>query len=212
MDKKFAIFDLDGTLVDSMSYWSQLAEEYLHSRGVEQVPNHILEAIKPMTMEESADLFRRTFGLDITSSHMVAEMDHMMHHPYRNVIPLKEGVAAYLEGLHQAGTTMCVASATAEPLVELCLSRLGVRHYFQFLLSCETVGVGKTQPDIYLQAAQRMGCTPAETAVYEDAVYAAATAKNAGFYIVGVYDQDASAHWEELQSLSDETIPSFEEA
>ena len=51
MDKKFAIFDLDGTLVDSMSYWSQLAEEYLHSRGVKQVPNHILEAIKPMTME-----------------------------------------------------------------------------------------------------------------------------------------------------------------
>ena len=106
MDKKFAIFDLDGTLVDSMSYWSQLAEEYLHSRGVEQVPNHILEAIKPMTMEESADLFRRTFGLDITSSHMVAEMEHMMDQHYRNDIPLKEGVAAYLEGLHQAGTTL----------------------------------------------------------------------------------------------------------
>lgn len=209
MDKKFAIFDLDGTLVDSMSYWSQLAEEYLHSRGVAQVPNHILEAIKPMTMEESADLFRRTFGLDISPSHMIAQMESMMNAHYRNDIPLKEGVATYLEQLHQAGTAMCVASATAEPLVELCLTRLGVRHYFQFLLSCETVGVGKTQPDIYLQAAQRLGCAPADAAVYEDAVYAAATAKDAGFYVVGVYDTDAQEHWEELMSLSDEVIRSF---
>lgn len=209
MDKKFAIFDLDGTLVDSMSYWSQLAEEYLHSRGVEQVPNEVLEAIKPMTMEESADLFRRTFGLEVSPSHMIAQMERMMDAHYRNDIPLKNGVAAYLERLHQAGTAMCVASATAEPLVDLCLTRLGIRHHFRFLLSCETVGVGKTQPDIYLQAAQRLGCTPAEAAVYEDAVYAAATAKQAGFYVVGVYDTDAAAHWDELVALSDEVLRSF---
>ena len=107
---------------------------------------------------------------------------------------------------------MGVGPARAEALLDAGRSRLGVRHYLQFLRACGTVGVVKPQPDIYLQAAQRMGCTPAETVVYEEAVYAAATAKNAGFYIVGVYDQDASAHWEELQSLSDETIPSFEEA
>ena len=99
---------------------------------------------------------------------------------------------------------MCVASATAEPLMEACLSRLGVAHYFQFLLSCETVGAGKNRPDVYFAAAERLGAEPEEIAVYEDALYAARTAKEAGFYVVGVYDDSASGHWDELKELADE--------
>ena len=101
---------------------------------------------------------------------------------------------------------MCVASATAEPLMEACLSRLGVAHYFQFLLSCETVGAGKSRPDVYFTAAERLGARPEEIAVYEDALYAARTAKEAGFYVVGIYDDSASEHWDELKELADEWI------
>ena len=206
MDKKFLIFDMDGTLVDSMSYWQRLASEYLHSKGVREIPEEVLEQIKPMTMTESAALFVQVFSLAGTPAQIAAEMNGLMDEHYRRDIPLKAGVGEYLEKLHREGAVMCVASATAEHLMDACLSRLGVRPYFRFLLSCETVGVGKNKPDIYFESARRLGCAPDQAAVFEDAIYAAETAKQAGFFVVGVYDKSADAHWDELTALSDETL------
>lgn len=201
MDQKFAIFDMDGTLVDSMGYWKNLAAEYLGSQGIDPVPAEILERIRPMTMTQSGELFRREFGL---TGDIAAGMNAMMEAHYRRNIPLKPGVKACLEALRQRGVRMCVASATAEHLMEACLDRLGVLGYFEFLLSCETVGAGKNSPAVYYESARRLGAEPAETAVWEDALYAARTAKNAGFYVVGVYDD--STDWAEMKQLADELI------
>lgn len=209
MDKRYAIFDMDGTLVDSMGYWRSLAREYLEHKGVKQVPVEILDRIRPMTMTESGALFIREFGFSGTPEEIAAEMNAMMAEHYRTDVPLKPGVKEYLAKLREQNVQMCVASATAEDLMRVCLERLGVLDDFRFLLSCETVGVGKNQPDVYFAAAERLGCTPEETAVYEDAVYAARTAKNAGFYVVGVYDESAGAHWEEMQTQADELIRTF---
>ena len=181
MDKKYAIFDMDGTLIDSMVFWKNLATEYLTSKGILQIPADILEQIKPMTMSESAALFRREFGL---TGDVEAQMNEMMEDHYRNDIPLKPGAWEYLENLHRQGVRMCVASATAEHLMESCLTRLGVRQYFEFLLSCETVGAGKRSPLVYQESARRLGTVPGEIAVYEDALYAVQTAKAAGFHVV----------------------------
>lgn len=209
MDKKYAIFDMDGTLIDSMVFWKNLATEYLTSKGILQIPADILEQIKPMTMSESAALFRREFGL---TGDVEAQMNEMMEDHYRNDIPLKPGVWEYLENLHRQGVRMCVASATAEHLMESCLTRLGVRQYFEFLLSCETVGAGKRSPLVYQEAARRLGAVPGQIAVYEDALYAVQTAKAAGFHVVGVYDDSAADSWQAIEQESDEVILNWEEA
>ena len=209
MDKKYAIFDMDGTLIDSMVFWKNLATEYLTSKGILQIPADILEQIKPMTMSESAALFRREFGL---TGDMEAQMNEMMEDHYRNDIPLKPGAWEYLENLHRQGVRMCVASATAEHLMESCLTRLGVRQYFEFLLSCETVGAGKRSPLVYQESARRLGTVPGEIAVYEDALYAVQTAKAAGFHVVGVYDDSAADSWQAIEQESDEVILNWEEA
>ena len=209
MDKKYAIFDMDGTLIDSMVFWKNLATEYLTSKGILQIPADILEQIKPMTMSESAALFRREFGL---TGDVEAQMNEMMEDHYRNDIPLKPGVREYLENLHRQGVRMCVASATAEHLMESCLTRLGVRQYFEFLLSCETVGAGKRSPLVYQEAARRLGAVPGQIAVYEDALYAVQTAKAAGFHVVGVYDDSAADSWQAIEQESDEVILNWEEA
>ena len=209
MDKKYAIFDMDGTLIDSMVFWKNLATEYLTSKGILQIPADILEQIKPMTMSESAALFRREFGL---TGDVEAQMNEMMEDHYRNDIPLKPGVWEYLENLHHQGVRMCVASATAEHLMESCLTRLGVREHFEFLLSCETVGAGKRSPLVYQEAARRLGAVPGQIAVYEDALYAVQTAKAAGFHVVGVYDDSAADSWQAIEQESDEVILNWEEA
>ena len=208
MDKQFAIFDMDGTLIDSMIFWKNLASEYLSSKGVKQIPAGILEQIKPMTMSESAALFKREFGL---SGDPEAEMNAMMDAHYRNDIPLKPGVREYLYQLHSSGVRMCVASATAEHLMESCLTRLGVRDCFEFLLSCETVGAGKRSPLVYHASAKRLRATPREIAVYEDALYAVQTAREAGYYVVGVYDDSAAKNWLTIEKLADEIILNWEE-
>ena len=207
MDKKFAIFDMDGTLVDSMGFWKDLASEYLRSKGIQEIPVGILERIKPMTMSESAALFRSEFGL---SGDIEGEMNAMMDDHYRSDIPLKPGVAAYLQKLREQGVRMCVASATAEHLMEACLSRLGVLPCFDFLLSCESVGAGKNSPLVFREAARLLGADEAEIAVYEDALYAIRTAKEAGFHVVGVFD--ATADWKAVQLTADETILNWEDA
>lgn len=206
MNKKFAIFDMDGTLIDSMGYWQRLGIEYLTGKGVTGDLTDVLERIKPMTMTESAALFSAEFGLAGTPAELAAEMNGIMETHYRADILLKPGVAGYLAALRADGVRLCVASATAPDLVAACLERLGVLDHFEFLLSCEEVGAGKDKPDVYLAAADRLGAQPGEAAVYEDALYAARTAKEAGFYTVGVYDPSGEAHWDEMTALADEII------
>lgn len=207
MDKRYAIFDMDGTLVDSMRYWKNLASEYLREKGIAQVPAGLLERIKPMTMSESAELFRREFGL---TGDVEGEMNAMMDGHYRRDIPLKPGVREHLNRLRQRGVKLCVASATAEHLVDACLTRLGVREDFTFVLSCESVGAGKNRPDVFHAAARKLAAAPGDIAVYEDALYAVRTAKEAGYYVVGVHDP--AANWAEVSGIADETIENWEEA
>ena len=206
MDKQYAIFDMDGTLVDSMVYWKNLAKEYLASKGITHIPDVILEKIKPMTMIESATLFIEKFGLHGTPESVVKEMNTLMDAHYYKDIPLKKGIKEYLNKLYNSGTTMCVASATEVSLVEACLKRLGIIEYFSFLLSCETIGVGKSKPNIYYEAAKRLDAEPSDIAVYEDALYAAETAKKAGFYVVGVFDESAKKDFASLKEIADEII------
>lgn len=210
MNKKYAIFDMDGTLIDSMVYWKNLGREYLALHGVAENLDEIMEQIKPMTMTESAELFRTEFHLTGTKESIAAEMNRMMDEHYRNDIPLKEGVEAYIKKLHELGVKMCVASATDTELMQACLDRLGISQYFDFLLSCEEVGVGKREPDVYFEAVKRLQekevILPENVAVYEDADYAIHTVLNAGFYTIAVYDDSNKGKWEQLKAQVQEAI------
>ena len=203
---------MDGTLVDSMGYWQRLGREYLASRGVSEGVDEVLEQIKAMTMAESSALFIHRFGIPGTPETVMAEMNGVMDAHYRRDIPLKPGAAAYLAGLKARGVKLCVATATPKELAQACLGRLGVLEQLDVLLSCDEVSAGKDRPDVYWEAARRLGSVPENTAVYEDAIFALETAKNAGFYTVGVWDESGSAQWDALAALADETIRDWQEA
>lgn len=210
MNKKYAIFDMDGTLIDSMGYWKNLGREYLALHGVTENLDEIMERIKPMTMTESAELFRIEFHLEGTKECIAAEMNQMMDEHYRKDIPLKGGVEAYIKKLHELGVKMCVASATDVELMQACLERLEIKKYFSFLLSCEEVGVGKRKPDVYFEAVKRLQekemILPKNIAVYEDADYAIHTALDAGFYTIAVLDDSDCIKWEQLKAQTMESI------
>lgn len=206
MNMKYAIFDLDGTLIDSMGIWQNLGCEYLRSKGITENIEDTIEEIAPLTMSESAALFAERFPLHSDAEHVAKEMNDIIAKHYKHDIPLKKGMKEHLERLKESGVRMCVASATAEFLVKACLERLGILSCFEFILSCETMNTSKRGPDIYLEAARRFKAQPGEIAVYEDAKYAIETAKKAGFHIIAVYDEEAKKYWPQLCEIADETM------
>ena len=212
MNKKYAIFDMDGTLVDSMPKWRGLGWEFLHSRGVTEIPAGVQGNTRHRTMLETAQLFIDTFHLEGTARSVCDEINGMMAQHYCTDVELKEGVIPYLERLKAEGVRMCVASATAKPLLTICLERLDLAKYFEGVFSCMDIGVGKSQPDVYHAAAALMGCKPEEAAVYEDAVFAGHTAKDAGYYLVAVRDETAADQWDELCGIADEVISDWTKA
>lgn len=183
---QYAIFDMDGTLIDSMPAWSRLGGDYLRSKGVTP-PDDLRDKVASMTMLECGEY---ASGLGVPGSPQViaGELTAWMERQYRETIPEREGVQDYLRLCRDAGVKMCVATATDRILAEACLERLGLLDFFAFVVSCEDIGKTKTAPDIYLLAAERLGASPAEIVVYEDVLYPAETAKKAGFPTVGVYD------------------------
>lgn len=206
MDKKFAIFDMDGTLIDSMGIWRNLGREYLKSKGITEGIEAAIEEIAPLAMSESAALFVERFGLKGDANSVADEMNQLIDEHYRSDIPLKNGCRQLLDALRASGVQMCVASATDERLMSACLKRLGVWDYFTFVLSCETLHTNKREPTIYLEAARRFQAIPSEIAVYEDALYAVETAKAAGFHVISVYDSEQERYWRKICSLADEII------
>ena len=211
MDRAWVIFDMDGTLIDSMKYWRNVGAEYLEQLGIPGDHSALLEQVYKMTMMDSALLFKREFGLPQSPQQIVAEMEDMIAMHYLTDIQLKPGAAEYLRRLREDDVWLCIATATPEPLARACLERLGVADCFAFILSCDEVNASKERPDIFLECAWRLGAEPEDIAVFEDAYYAARTAKMVGFYVVGVFDPDGERHWHDMERICDETILNWDE-
>ena len=195
-----AIFDLDGTLLDSMFIWDTIGEEYLRSLGKE--PHEDLkETFMTLTLEEAAEYYREHYGVTLSVKEIVDGVNAMVEQTYRTKVTLKPGIAEYLAWLKENGVRMCVATVTDRYLVEETLERLGVRHYFSEIFTCAEVGFGKDKPVIYQKALEHLETEKRDTYVFEDMLFALNTAKTDGFPTVGVYDRH-DVHQDELKELS----------
>lgn len=209
--RPFVIFDMDGTLVDSMKYWMRLGDEYLAKCGVgkdQMAP--LVKEMAEQTISESSAMLVRTFHWDKTPRQVADEINGLMDEHYRKDVQLKPGVKEYLGKMHAAGVHCCVASASDPELVKTCLTRQGVYEDFDFALSSEVYG-GKVSPAIYLECAKRFGAQPPDIAVYEDALYAVRTAAYAHFFTVGILDEWAKEDWDTIRRLSDVTVSDYRE-
>lgn len=210
MKKQYAIFDMDGTLLDSMYAWKHLGENYLLSQGVEP-PQNLRAILREQTLEESAEYFRTKLGVLKSTDEILAGIQQLIAKEYAEKIQPKPFVREYLQKLHREKQTLCIATATSAKLAMSALKRLKLDHFFSFVLDCSEAGRGKNSPDIYLLAAQRMGAQVEECVVYEDALHAAKTARAAGFHVVGIKDTFSANDEEELKTLCNHFISSYSE-
>ena len=185
---KGAIFDFDGTLVDSMFIWDTFGEDYLRTLGKEPKEN-LTEAFKTFTLEQAAEYYREHYGVTLSVNEIVDGVNEMVTKLYKTKVTLKDGVREFLEALKSQGVKMCVATVTDRPIVEDVLNRLGIRDFFFEIFTCAEVGYNKETPHIYRAALEVLGTKKDETVVFEDALHALITAKKDGFRVAAVYDR-----------------------
>ena len=204
---KGAIFDLDGTILDSMFIWDTIGEDYLCSLGI--VPKENLkETFKTFSLEQAAEYYRKNYEVTLSVSEIIDGVNKMAERYYTETVKLKPGIEVFLENLKANGVKMCIATVTDKPLVEVALDRLGVRDYFSEIFTCASVGHSKEEPHIYREAQKHFGTVKSETAVFEDALYALKTAKADGFVTVGVFDI-YEENQEEVKMMADCYIENY---
>ncbi len=206
-----AIFDMDGTVLDSMQAWVDAIGHILTRRGITP-PADLREITRPMNGMLLVDYLQREFLPGITGREITDEVGAYMEDFYSNRVQAKAGVKNFLSLLKMEGVQCYLATATHRELVRRAIAHAGLEPYFKGIITSGEVGKNKIDsPDIYEWAMKRMGGNKADTVVFEDALFAIRTAKKAGFRVAGVYDPDSEADQEEIRALSDYYITSFEE-
>lgn len=200
---KGAIFDMDGTLLDSMPVWHRLTQNYLKQFNV-YITDEDFAACEGFSQPEVADYFlARHPELPLTRETMLGGMDALITSRYESIAVPKDGVLDFLERMRRQGVKMAIATLTARRHAEKALLDRDMMQYFEFMLTIEDIGVSKREPDIYLAAAERLGLAPADCMVFEDAPYAGVTAHRAGFQLCGLAEPAYAAGEAELRSVSD---------
>lgn len=210
MSIKYIIFDMDGTLLDSLSVWADSDREFINGLGQDYDPVHSL-AMKKMHFDSACEYLVETFSLPFSPQETGRRILEIVEHRYISGIPLKDGAEEFIKTAYRAGIKMCVATSNKKSLAEGALQGLGIMKYMEFVLTSDEVGSGKESPAIFLKAAEMLGGTPSETAVFEDSIHAVLSAKEAGFRVVGVYDPLCEDEFAEIQKESHRTIRSFSE-
>lgn len=203
------IFDFDGTLVDSMHQWSAKILNILDKNGINYPPD-IIKTITPLGDRGTAEYFRK-LGVKMSVSEILELMDSYAMKEYQFNIPAKPYVTETLHRLKADGHSLNVLTASPHKMLDVCLKRLNLYEIFDNVWSCDDFEYTKSQPEIYLSVARRLGADVSDCIFADDNYNAVSAAKAAGMTVIAVYD-DSSAELEpEMRAVSDRYIRDFRE-
>ena len=205
-----AIFDLDGTVLDSSWVWDKVDVEFLGSRGF-VVPEDYVDAISPLGAERAAIYTIERFGLQENPDDVVREWFDMAKNEYAAKVVCKPFVKEYIESLHHQGVKLAVATSSDRELFMATLERENILKYFEHIVTVNEVERGKGYPDIYEEAAGRLKINPHKCVVFEDIMAGVSGAKMGEFNVIAVYDDKSIHNSAKIKKIADYYIDSFEE-
>ncbi len=208
MTLRGAIFDADGTLIDSMHIWRELGARYLESLNITAEEN-LSRVLYPMSLEQSCRYLKERYSLRESEAGIMSGILGIIEGFYRDEVMLKDGVRVFLDGLRRRNIPLVIATSGDRDLLTSALTRNGVAEYFEEIFTCTELFTTKHEPDIYIACAEFLGLSPEYIGVFEDALFAVETAKRAGFVTFGVKDESNVQQWEIIRAISDYSIESF---
>lgn len=208
--KKAVIFDLDGTLVDSMWMWKAIDVEYLARYNLE-CPDDLQKEIEGMSFSETAAYFKKRFAIADSLEQIKEAWIQMSIEKYRNEVTLKPGARAFLDYITENGMAAGIATSNGQAMVDAVLDALDIRRYFKVVATACEVAAGKPAPDIYLSVADRLQVEPSACVVFEDVPAGIQAGKNAGMTVFAVEDEFSMDMREEKEQLADYYIKDYYE-
>lgn len=207
---KGILFDFDGTLLDSMSAWTQVGDALLMRYGI-QANEDLDQRFQTFTLRQAAEYLHRQYLLDQSIDFILQELQEIVKQRYQHDLPLKPGVTACLDRLVKEDVQLAVVTASQKAITLEALQRCGILSYFQHIVTCEELGMNKTQPAIFLHAQRLLGLAQEEVLVVDDALHALQAAKKAGFTCWAMYDESQQQDWAQITQLSDQAFSSMKE-
>ena len=205
MEFEYAIFDMDGTLVDSMKQWREVGGIYLRRMGIEPT-RELLKIVRTKSYGEISQIFNERFGLNLTGESLENEFFKIMKYSYHMVVGEKTGIRDYLQYLKEMNVHMCVATGTCQELTCYILEKLGMKDFFEFIITCPEVGKDKRSPLIFEKALEKIGGDKENTVIFEDSLTAIKAATNVGFRTIGIYDETSVKDKREISKLAEQYI------
>lgn len=209
-DKKAVLFDLDGTLVDSMWVWHSIDIDYLGNIG-KKLPEDLQKNIEGMSFTETAEYFKKRFELSDDVETIKCHWNEMAFERYTTEVKLKKGAKEFLTRLKEDNIKLGIASSNSETLIRGVLKAQGVLELFDAVTTSCEAGAGKPAPDIYLLAAKKLEVEPSECLVFEDITMGIMAGKAAGMTTVAVEDDYSHNMRNEKAELADYFIEDFTE-
>ncbi len=204
------LFDLDGTLVESMSMWGDIDVEYLKKFHL-PVPEGLQRAIEGLSMYQTAVYFKENFAIQDSLEQIMDDWNRMAYEKYTTDIPLKPGVRAFLDRLKARKIPCGIATSNSRVLTEAILKSHRVENYFSAMVTGDEITNGKPDPEVYLEAAKKLGVAPERCLVFEDIPFGIIAGKRAGMTVCAVEDAYSIKDREEKIRLADFYIKSYEE-
>lgn len=207
-NKKAALFDLDGTLVDSMWMWKEIDIEFLSRFGYD-CPDDLQKVIEGMSFSETAVYFKERFEIPMTIDEIKACWIEMSIDKYRYEVPLKKGALEFLKYCKEHGLRTGIATSNGRDMVDAVIQSLKIGEYLDLITTACEVKAGKPEPDIYLEVAKRLSVEPADCIVFEDIPAGIMAGKRAGMTVIAVEDDFSREMKEEKCGLADGFIEDY---
>lgn len=207
-DKKAVIFDLDGTLVDSMWIWKEIDIRFLGKYGI-TVPEGLNDALEGFSFRETAVYFKEHFPLPLSIEEIMDTWNQMASQMYIHEIPLKDGAREFISMLKQQKYSLGIATSNSRELTKACLKANGIMDAFDYICTSNEVPKGKPEPDVYLHAARNLNVEPEQVLVFEDIPYGLMAGNRANMTTCAVKDPYSERVMEQKLQLADYYIESY---
>ena len=207
---KAVLFDLDGTLVDSMWMWKDIDMEYLGKYGI-TLPPELQEYIEGMSFSEVSAYFKEAFGIKESLEEIKSEWVSMAKYKYTHEVPLKPGALRFLKHLKEQGIPMGIATSNSRDLLDAVLESLEISPYFDCCMTSCEAGAGKPAPDIYIKVAKILKTEPKDCLIFEDTPAGILAGNRAGIPVCAMADENSAGRKDQILQMADYYAETFDQ-